>query len=249
MNCLEFRRTALSEPGNRAHDYLSHRGECDDCARYADSVGVLDTKIADALRVPVPEDLANRIKLRQVLQDEQVSRRLRPWQYALAASVFLVVSLGGMLGYQVYAANQYVSRLSVAAVEHTRISQEGNHFVAAHVDPAKQQQRLQQVLAAFGGQVMGDAVAKLGTIVHVQVCALTNIQGPAAHVLIQGEAGFITLYYVGGNKLKNRATFAEAGYHGLLVPVGQGNLAILGDPAESLQPVADKMERAVVWTI
>ena len=68
MNCLEFRRTALSEPGNRTQDYLSHRGECDDCARYADSVGVLDKKIADALRVPVPEDLANRIKLRQVLQ-------------------------------------------------------------------------------------------------------------------------------------------------------------------------------------
>ena len=86
MNCLEFRRMCLSDPGNRETDYLSHREGCEECSRYSNNVNGLDRKIEQALRVPVPEDLANRIKLRQLMQDERGSSRVRPWQYALAAS-------------------------------------------------------------------------------------------------------------------------------------------------------------------
>ena len=249
MNCLEFRRISLSEPNTRAEGYLAHRSECEDCARYADSVVVLDKKIEDALRIPVPEDLTTRIKLRQLMQDEHVSPRFQPWRWAVAASIFLVVAVSSLVGYQIYATNQYIDRLSVAAVDHTRMERQGNHFVAAHEDPVKQGLRFKQVLAAFGGKVMDDSLAKLGTIIHVQVCALANTQGPVAHILIQGKAGPITIYYVHGNKLKERRSFKLGQYQGMLIPIGKGNMAIIADPKESLPPVADKLEQTVVWQI
>lgn len=247
MNCLEFRRLSLSEPATRVQDYLAHLAECGDCARYADNVKALDEKIGDALRVPVPQDLANRIKLRQVIQGEQVSRHLRPWQYALAASVFLVIALSSVFGYQVYTENQYAGRFSVAAVDHTMVERQGNHFVAPHIVPYLQTQRFKQVLAAFGGKVMDDALAELGPIVHVQVCALAHTQEPVAHFLIRGKTGMITVYYVMGHKLSKRQSFALGQFKGMLVPVGQGNMAIIGNPDENLEPVAERLEQTVIW--
>lgn len=247
MNCLEFRRISLSEPGNRTEDYVAHRAECEDCARYADGVNALDRKIGDALRVPVPQDLATRIKLRQVIRDEQVSGKIRPWQYAAAASLFLVIALSGVFGYRIYATNQYVDRLSIAAVDHTMVERQGNHFVAPHVAQPMQQQRFKQVLAAFGGKVMDDALVELGPIVHVQVCALAHIQAPVAHFLIQGDAGMITVYYVMGRKLSKQEDFTKGEFKGVLIPVGRGNMAIIGDPAENLEPVAEQLERTVIW--
>lgn len=249
MNCLEFRRMNLSEPASRQADYVAHRQECEDCARYANGVDALDRKIGDALRVPVPEDLAARIRLRQVMAGEEASARMRPWQYALAASIFLVVAISGVLGYQVYTTNQYIERLSVAAVDHTRVEREGDHFVAAHDDHELQMNRFKQVLAAFGGKVMDDDLADIGPIIHVQVCALATFDGPVAHFLIQGEKGMVTVYYVAGNKLRDQQSFSRQQYDGMLIPVGGGNMAIIGDPGEPLQPIADKLEQAVVWAI
>lgn len=247
MNCLEYRRISLSEPGTRSQNYLAHRAECEDCARYADGVGALDESIMEALCVPVPSDLASRIRLRQVMQDERVSKRLSLWHYAVAASLFLAIALGGVFGYRVYTTSQYVDRLSVAAVDHTMIERQENHFVAPHFIPQLQQQRFKQVLAAFGGKVMDDALAELGPIVHVQVCALSNVPTPVAHFLIRGETGMITVYYVMGRKLSKPESFIIGDFKGMLIPVGRGNMAIVSDPGENLEPVAHKLERALIW--
>ena len=252
MNCLEFRRLSLSEPGSRAEGYVDHRRQCEDCARYADSVNVLNKKIENALRVPGPEDLATRIKLRQVMLDEQddrLTRRFRPWRFGLAASVLLTVTLGGLFGYEVHATNQYIERLTVSAVEHTRIERQGNHVVAEHDDPSRQKQRFKQVLAAFGAKVMDDELAALGDIVHVQVCALDSELSPVAHIVIKGSSGMVTIYYVMGRKLSKREDVEYAQYEGMLAPVGHGNFAVIGQPGEQLQTIVDKLEQAVIWQI
>ena len=249
MNCLEFRRICLSDPGNRDAGYVRHREECEECGRYADSVDGMDRKLAEAMRVPVPDDLVNRIKLRQVIQDEQVARRIRPVQLALAASLMLAVALGALFGYKIHSVNQYVTLLTASAVDHTRMERQGFHFVAEHNDPLMQKERFKQVLAAFGGKVMDDELAALGEILHVQVCALDGIDGPVAHAVFRGERGDITVYYVFGRKLEDRRPFEQGPFKGMLVPVGYGNLAILGEPDERLVAVADKLDQAIAWHI
>lgn len=249
MNCLEFRRLCLSDPGSRDEGYIEHRDECGECARYAEGVSTLDRKLESAMRVPVPDELVNRIKLRQVIQDEQVSRRIRPMQIALAASVLLAVTLGTLFGYQIHTTNQYVTRLAASAVDHTRMERQGDHFVAEHQEPQRQKERFKQVLAAFGGNVMDDELDALGEILHVQVCALDSIDGPVAHAVIQGERGEVTVYYVYGRKLRSREDFDQGQFKGMLVPVGEGNMAIIGEPGERLVAIADKLEQAIAWHI
>lgn len=249
MNCLEFRRVCLSDPGSRDAGYVGHREECEDCARYADSVDALDGKLEEAMRVPAPDDLVNRIKLRHVIQDEQVNRRIRPMQMAVAAGIVVAVTLGTLFGYQIHTANRYASQLVASAVDHTRMERQGSHFVAEHQDPRRQRERFKQVLAAFGGKVMDDELDALGDILHVQVCALDSIDGPVAHAVFQGEHGEVTVYYVFGRKLRGREDFDQGQFKGMLVPVGEGNIAIVGDPGEHLVAIADGLEQAIAWHI
>jgi len=252
MNCLEFRRISLAEPGSRAQGYVGHREQCEDCARYADSVNVLNIKIKNALRVPVPEDLATRVKLRQMMFDEHEHRgrrRFRPSHFGLAASVLLTVALGGFFGYEVRATNQYIERLTASTVDHTRIVGQGNHFFTEQDEPSRKKQQFKQVMAAFGAKIMDDELAALGNIVNVQACALDTEFSPVAHFVIKGAAGMVTIYYITGRKLNRQEDLRRAQYEGMLVPAGRGNLAVIGQPGEQFQAIIDRLEQAVIWQI
>ena len=87
MNCLEFRRRCLAEPGNQDSEFVRHKRECAACAEFAVSMHDIDRTLVEALRVDVPENLASRIILRQSLQNGQVTGRHKLRRYAIAASL------------------------------------------------------------------------------------------------------------------------------------------------------------------
>jgi hypothetical protein len=94
MNCLAFRRLLLASPRERTHAQQAHLERCEDCARLASGLSALDRKIARAMRLPVPDGLADRILLPRLA--------VRRWHYgaaaaALLAAIALVVMLPGLL--------------------------------------------------------------------------------------------------------------------------------------------------------
>lgn len=240
MNCLEFRRRNLVDPNDRDEAFVAHRRRCADCARFAAEVDTLDDKLLHALKVPVPEELATRIRLRQVIADEHDRRRLRPWQYALAASVLVSVVLSAFFGWQVYSTDRYVERLRAAMVEHI---QHEPQFLVGRVDTAADD--LKRVLAAFGGEVVGD----FATVNHAQICVLQNQNVPVAHSVLAGEHGPVTVLYLRGDPLAQATRFRESGMQGILVPAGRGNLAIIGTLSEVLDPVVERLSQGIVWKI
>ena len=240
MNCLEFRRLCLSEPSTRTEEYLAHRDECDECRRFAEGVGVLDQKLLQAMQVPVPQDIATRIKLRQVIGDEERKRRVRPWQFALAASLVLSVTISGFFGYRLYTTNQYVDGLRVAMLEHVK---EEPHFLAAadEVSPAK----FQKIIAAFGGEV----TQKVATVMTAEVCALKRNNQPVAHAVLKGEKGAVTVLYLNGERIKNNVAIDDDRFQGVLMPAGNGNMAVIGEAGEPLEPMVEKLKTSIFWKI
>lgn len=238
MNCLQFRRFLLGDPYAADADVAVHRRECKECERFADNVTAFDKKLLDAMQVPVPEDLATRVKLRQVIVEEH-KRRVRPWQWALAASIFVSVSVGALFGLQVYATNRYVAQLQASVIDH--VNSEPDFVSVQGKVPAD---KFARVMAAFGAEVVSKDIEPL--IVHAYVCVMQN--RPIAHIFA-GKGGRVTVLYITGERIVDEITIRDDSHQGVLIPAGTGNLAVIAPKGEPIEPLVEKLKRSVRWNI
>ncbi len=236
MNCLEFRRVCLGDPYTVSEKISAHRSTCRDCARFAESVDVFDKKLQDAMTIPVPGDLATRVKLRQVIGEEQ-ARRARPWRWAMAAGILVTVSLSGIFGYQVYTTNQYIKQLQVAVLHHVDSEPE---FL--QVEAKQPEEKFRRVMAAFGADVVGD----MRQLRHADICAMNK--QPIAHTVFNGQTGRVTVLYIIGKRVQDEIPIRAERRHGVLIPAGQGNLAIIAPQGEHLDLLVNKLKRSIRWS-
>ena len=87
MNCLEFRRQLAVDPKTRDAVFLQHKQECPRCAEAYARAMLFEASLAEAMAVPVPENLAERILFAQATEQRKQARvnRGRWIQYAAAA--------------------------------------------------------------------------------------------------------------------------------------------------------------------
>lgn len=86
MNCLAFRRLLLAAPRENASALHEHLEHCTDCARLARNVKAFDRKLTRAMRLPVPDGLAERILLPRL-------PTRRRWHYGAAAAAALIAAI------------------------------------------------------------------------------------------------------------------------------------------------------------
>ena len=93
MDDLEFRRAIYADPKNQDADTILAQQQDPSKKQFAQEICQLDNKIKQALQIPVPDDLANKLILRQTLANHQVQKRKSRVHLALAASVAIVGGL------------------------------------------------------------------------------------------------------------------------------------------------------------
>ena len=93
MDDLQFRRSILADPKNR-DDAINAALKSDPAKqKFVQETESLDSKIAQAMNIPVPEDLVNKLILRQTLASHQQQKGKTRVRLAMAASVALVMGL------------------------------------------------------------------------------------------------------------------------------------------------------------
>lgn len=85
MNCLACRRLLLAAPRENATALHEHLEKCLACARLARNVQAFDRRLSRAMRLPVPDGLAERILLPRL--------NTRRWHYGAAAAAALVAAI------------------------------------------------------------------------------------------------------------------------------------------------------------
>ncbi len=238
MNCLEFRRICLGDPYTSSEDFAAHRHGCVECTRFADNVAEFDKQLLNAMQVPVPDDLGTRVKLRQVIGEEH-ARRVRPWHWALAASVFITVSLGGFFAFQVYATNRYLAKLQASVIDH--VNSEPDFASVQGMVPSD---KFARVMAAFGAEVVDEDFEPL--IAHAFVCFMDR--RPIAHIFA-GEGGRVTVLYITGERIGDETPIKDAIYRGVLIPAGGGNLAVIAPQGAPIDPLVTKLKQSIRWKI
>lgn len=234
MNCDEYRQAIAADPSFEGGS--DHLDECADCQAYRREMLELDDKIRHALAIDVPllelPDLP-RIDASNVAVMPR-GRLSPPVWTAMAAAVVLAVFVG------------------------VRMTGIGDHYdslgeqLLAHLDHEPYALRVSDVPVSDArlASVVPASVAQLdhsaGLITYVQSCRINGRDVP--HLVIQGEHGPVTVLLMPHEMVDGPQSITGQSVNGVILPVGDGSIAIFGERGESLQQIERKILESVTWS-
>lgn len=234
MNCEEYQQRITAEPSFDGG--AGHLSECTDCRAYRREMVELDDRICRALAVDVPPleipDLPE-IDARNVSLLPQ--RRLSaPAWAAMAATVVLAAFIG--------------VRMIGTGDEPVSLADQ----LLAHMDHEPYAQRVsdEPVPDARLAAVVPANVARLdhsaGLITYAQKCSINGRDVP--HLIIQGRRGPVTVLLMPHEMVDGPQSITGESVNGVILPVGDGSIAIFGEREESLQEIERKILESVTWS-
>lgn len=239
VTCLDVRRIIGAEPQRRDEAILAHLPDCAGCAAFVRDMQALDARLEAAFRVPVPEGLEARIALDGTLKNRD--RAWRPW-LATAASVAMAAALATFAWRHDHPVD---GALADAVVQHIRNPEE---MPAIGPDRAllHDASYIEGVMQKAGAGMQGGA-ADLGRVTYAQTCLFKGER--VAHLVVQGDNGPVTVMLLRHIHVDHTVPVDEEGFHGVIVPAGEGSIAIVTNNATPVQPMEQELTTKVEWTL
>ena len=236
MNCKDYQEAYAADPSQQ-FDGASHANACESCAAFRGEILTLDLKISKALEIKVPQLVMP--GLPAIGDDGNVVnlpfRRggmSAPAWIGLAASVLIVTVLGVRL-----ASNDVVSpSLADEIVAHFDHHQDGLKVTNIVVS--------EQTLANVVEQDVEEM--DIGLITYATSCVINGKSVP--HLVIQGERGPITILLLPDEKISTAVPLDGVGVRGVILPVGNGSIAIIGDRDEPWENIENQVVNSVKWS-
>lgn len=197
----------------------------------------LDLKIAKALQIDVPElrmpDLPD-VDTSGVATLPVKKRNTKPIWFAIAASVVLATSIS--------------IRTSGLFDTHDTLASE----VLAHLDHEPGATRNRDVPVS-DARLVRAIPASLATfdrgetlVTYAQPCVINGKDVP--HLVIQGERGPVTILLMPFEEVAEETPLDGDNIKGVILPVGSGSIAIIGERDEQLEPIQKNVVNSVTWT-
>jgi hypothetical protein len=179
MDDITFRRTIYVDPFTQDPEVIEAAKNDPKKQAFWEEVRAMESALEQAMDIPVPEDLADKLILRQSMNDFKAHKQRRPWYLALAASVVLASVL--TVGVITQSGHDFKSDV-FAHMSH--VSYEVNKGGNVDLDMVNDK------LASYNGTVSEG----LGDIVSANYCYLDSIK--SLHLIIKGETGLSSLFVV-----------------------------------------------------
>ena len=235
MNCDEYRQAISAEPAFDGG--AGHLSTCADCQAFRAEMQSLDARIAGAMQIAVPE--LKMPELPPVETENVVSMttrkpRSKPAWFALAASVMLAAVIG--------------VRLFGVGASYESLADE----VLAHLDhePASLRVTSTPVSDARLAKVVPASIARpdhsAGLITYARSCEINGKTVP--HLVIQGEHGPVTILLMPDEAVADAVSLDGENIHGVILPVGDGSIAIIGAQEEKLERIEKSVLSSVTWS-
>ncbi len=237
MDCNELKQRILADPSATYDE--ADLAACDGARALLDEVRALDEKLKPAMAIDVPP--LSMPELPEIDTDKVVGLPTRrggkaPIWLATAAAVTLAAFLG---------INSFVGH------DHSGLSIEDQ--IIAHMDHEPwslkvtdvpvNDRRLNRIVPASIANVSHDA----GLITYAESCEINGNVVP--HLVIQGERGPVTIILLPDEEVDGPSRFEGGGFSGVLVPVGKGSIAIIGEEGpENLERIQREFVSSAAWS-
>ncbi len=214
MKCVQFRRALLIDPHTRDPGFRAHARNCRACARAAADTLAFERRLRAALAAEVEGS--------DIMPGPGAAVSARGWWPFLLAVVPLAL-IAAWIGLRGLSLGTDWERL---VIDHIRA--EPSHLWAAAPVPWRRVQALLRELDI-------EADSRLGPVTYAGRCVIGPRRG--VHLVVPGEARPVTLLLLPGTVARRQHRFAASGLAGLVVPAGFGDLAVVGQPGEALEPI------------
>lgn len=233
MNCDDYRQAISADPAfDGGADHLSG---CEDCQAFRREMQALNLQIAKALQLSVPAlKLPELPAIDNVVSMPARKPLSRPVWFAMAASVVFAAVMGArMLGFGV--SYDSLGEEILAHLDHEP------YALRVSSTPVSDE-KLHRAVPASIAEMDHSA----GLITYAQSCKIDGKLVP--HLVIQGETGPVTILLMPDQAVLAVETLEGENIHGVIVPVGEGSIAIIGPREERLDRVEESVLNSVTWS-
>jgi len=241
MNCQTYRQQYTYEPSCQEEEFLFHKQACHDCAAFTKDMMQFEQSLIEAINVEIPDGLTERILQQQFKKQNSPSllTRFNDWLksilylppiYAVAASLFLVITLGSG---QWQDNTVYLKQDILRYIENTP--------QAFQTSSAVPDAELKMMFQKIGAKMTGD----IGKVTYCKLLTLQNYR--SAYMVLSGKNGPINVFLIPDSKITKPQNINNVKFKGIIRPTAWGNIAIIGDQEEPLEQIAKRMNDKLIW--
>mgnify|MGYP000571983556 FL=1 len=237
MDDLQYRRSIYANPASLDKDIIEAQNSDPAKKQLAQDLCQLDEKIKQAMKVPVPDDLCNKLLLRQTLSSHQQEKRKTRIHLALAASVAIVAGL--VVNYMQFS-NSYtnVGDYALAHVYH-----EQNVFSNDDINRVSLTS-LNQKMSTFNGS-FDDS---MGELISADYCRFDGMK--SLHLVFQGLTDTVAVFVIPKkDHLAYTEQFSDEKLQGESLSFKHADVLIVGDKNESLTQWRRTISDNISWSI
>ncbi|WP_144213943.1 DUF3379 domain-containing protein [Shewanella donghaensis] len=234
MDDLQFRRHAYGDPNSQDDDFLEQIAASETDAKLVSELKSLDSKLTNALNIDVPNDLADKLLLRQQLNKHQEQKKHTRYLMAMAASVALVIGLSfSMLRFT-----------PVDLAEHA-LAHVYHEPKSMMVDQNVGYEDVNFKLAGINGLENAKFINQPGKVFYTSYCDFQGVK--SLHLVMESEHGKVTLFIVPTeNRMVTEESFADQNYQGMGFQTAGAFMLLVGDQQDDLEYVKSEIEQTFI---
>ncbi|PCH97550.1 MAG: hypothetical protein COB83_02145 [Gammaproteobacteria bacterium] len=237
MDDLTFRRSIYADPSSQASDIIAAQNADPAKKLLAKELCQFDEKLKQAMQVSIPEDLCNKLLLRQTLASHQQEKRKSRLHLALAASVAIVAGL--VVNYLQFSSSyNNLGDYALAHVYHEQSAFSNEDSTRVSLTS------LNKKMTTFSGSFS----EKMGELIWADYCRFDGMK--SLHLVFKGVTDTVTVFVIPKKEhLAFTDTFSDAKLQGESLGFKHANILIVADKNESLEQWQRTINDNISWSI
>ncbi len=237
MDDLQYRRSIYADPSCQDEDILAAQQADPAKKEFAQELSQLDERLRQAMKVPVPDGLCEKLILRQTLASHQQKKRKSRVHLALAASVAIIAGLA--VNYLQFSSS--FTNLGDYALAHVYHEQgDFSNYDKNQVSLTS----LNQKMIAFNGSFE----QSLGQLISADYCRFDGMK--SLHLVFKGVTDTVTVFIVPKNEqLAFKEYFSDSKLQGESIGFKNANVIVVADKNESLSQWQRAISDNITWSI